>query len=105
MDDLFSKRMRRTHFGFAVIIVTVFQLLIYMFAKSADSPALAIFTLLVAAILNVIFSVRRLHDMNKSGWVALLGFVPLVNWIFFVYLVFQDGTIGPNAFGADPKNR
>ena len=46
--------------------------------------------------------VRRLHDTNRSGWWALLGFVPLVGIVLLVFVV-QDGTPGPNQYGADPK--
>lgn len=29
-------------------------------------------------------AVRRLHDIDKSGWWMLIGFVPLVGWIFLI---------------------
>jgi Predicted membrane protein len=40
--------------------------------------------------------VRRMHDMDKSGWFLL---VPVYN----LYLLCQPGTEGPNRFGDDPK--
>ena len=46
-----------------------------------------------------------LHDLNKSGWLILLCCVPIVGWIFALYMLFADGTVGPNPYGADPKNR
>lgn len=49
--------------------------------------------------------VKRLHDLDKSGWLVLLMFIPLVNFVFGLYLLFADGTVGPNQYGADPKNR
>ena len=49
--------------------------------------------------------VKRLHDLNKSGWLILLMFIPIVNAIFGLYMLFADGTVGPNQYGADPKNR
>ena len=49
--------------------------------------------------------VKRLHDLNKSGWLILLCCVPIVGWIFALYMLFADGTVGPNPYGADPKNR
>lgn len=47
--------------------------------------------------------VRRLHDTNKSGWMALLGLIPLVNLVLLVFL-FTEGTKGSNTYGPDPKN-
>ncbi len=49
--------------------------------------------------------VKRLHDVDKSGWLILLLFIPIVGFVFGLYLLFADGTVGPNQFGPDPKNR
>jgi len=56
--------------------------------------------------------IKRLHDMDKSGWLAiivLLGWIPYIGWvftlIFFLILVAVDGTIGENQYGEDPKQR
>ena len=55
---------------------------------------------LAAMIASVWFSlaqgVKRLHDLNKSGWLILLCCVPIVGWIFALYMLFADGTVGPN---------
>lgn len=51
----------------------------------------------------IIYPKRRLHDLNQSGWWAVLMFIPLVNVIFSLYLLFAPGTIGPNRFGAPPR--
>lgn len=49
--------------------------------------------------------VKRLHDVSKSGWLILILFIPVVGFIFALYMLFADGTVGPNEFGDDPKNR
>jgi uncharacterized membrane protein YhaH (DUF805 family) len=49
-----------------------------------------------------IFTVRRLHDMDKSGWLWLLNFVPLANLYLLAILIFKEGTAGQNRFGAPP---
>jgi len=46
--------------------------------------------------------IRRLHDVNKSGWFLLLGLIPLVNF-YLLYLLVIEGTIGDNQYGPDPK--
>lgn len=46
--------------------------------------------------------VRRLHDTDKSGWWALISFVPFGGLVLLVFCV-MEGTKGPNKFGADPK--
>ncbi len=53
-------------------------------------------------VLYVIFSIRRCHDFNGSGWWVLLGLIPLVNLFFFLYLVLKSGDAGANDY-APPR--
>jgi len=46
-------------------------------------------------------TVRRLHDMDKSGWWILLGFTG-IGALVLLYWYVQRGTTGPNQFGEDP---
>ena len=43
--------------------------------------------------------IRRLHDRDHSGWLSLLMFVPVLNIIFALYLVFAKGDEKSNSFG------
>ena len=47
--------------------------------------------------------VRRLHDVDKSGWFLLLGLIPIVGLVLLYFLVIP-GTPGDNRFGAPPAN-
>ena len=48
--------------------------------------------------------VRRLHDVDKSGWNWLWA-LTIVGIIYVLYLLVQPGTPGPNRFGEDPRLR
>lgn len=48
--------------------------------------------------------VRRLHDVDRSGWWLLLVFLPILGWFALFIFTCLDGTRGPNRFGLDPKN-
>ena len=48
-------------------------------------------------------SVRRLHDVGKSGVFLLFILIPLFGWAYLLYLYVQPGMTGPNAYGADPR--
>jgi uncharacterized membrane protein YhaH (DUF805 family) len=48
-------------------------------------------------------AVRRLHDTNRSGWMYLINFIPLVGPFIFIVFCFMEGTRGPNYYGPDPK--
>ena len=51
---------------------------------------------------NIMMDVRRLHDLDLSGWWMLLLCVPLINLFFAIYIYFFKGTEGPNQYGDDP---
>ena len=53
---------------------------------------------------NIAVAIRRLHDTDRSGWWLLLSFVPILGWIALLIFYCQEGTRGPNQFGADPKS-
>ena len=51
---------------------------------------------------SIVLQIKRWHDLDKSGWFTLLGFVPLVGIVCFAYILFAVGTKGDNQFGKDP---
>lgn len=57
---------------------------------------------LFSFVSNIMMDVRRLHDLDLSGWWMLLMLVPLVNIFFALYMLFFKGTDGPNQYGEDP---
>ena len=44
---------------------------------------------------------RRLHDIGKSGWLQLLGLIPILGWILLIYWGTRPGEAGANKYG-DP---
>jgi len=46
--------------------------------------------------------IKRLHDLDKTGWFSLLMFIPFVNFILFIILGCIQGTAGGNQYGPDP---
>jgi uncharacterized membrane protein YhaH (DUF805 family) len=46
-------------------------------------------------------SIRRLHDVDRTGWWLLLGFT-LIGGLILLYWYVSRGTVGPNEYGAEP---
>lgn len=46
-------------------------------------------------------AVRRLHDINRSGWWMLILLVPLVGAIILLVFLCQKGTEGDNIYGKE----
>jgi uncharacterized membrane protein YhaH (DUF805 family) len=57
---------------------------------------------LVTFIPSLAVAVRRLHDTDKSGWMLLLGLIPIVGGLILLIFYLTEGTRGPNRFGPDP---
>jgi uncharacterized membrane protein YhaH (DUF805 family) len=51
---------------------------------------------------SIAVGVRRLHDIDRSGWWLLLDFIPLIGWIILIVWFCSRGTPGANRFGPDP---
>ena len=51
---------------------------------------------------GIAITVKRLHDLGRSGWHWFLLAVPLYNVYLGLVLLFGRGTPGPNRFGPDP---
>jgi uncharacterized membrane protein YhaH (DUF805 family) len=51
----------------------------------------------------VAVSVRRLHDINRSGWWSLLSFIPLLNLGLFFGILTRESQAGENRYGPNPQ--
>ncbi len=58
---------------------------------------------LLLAYIQFATTKRRLNDLNKTGWLSLLLFIPLVSLILYVYLMFVKGDAGSNRYGLPPS--
>lgn len=80
-------------------------------SKSADLVITILYgaVLWLSVVLFIFFifaqEIKRLHDMNSSGWWLLLRFIPIVSLFYLLWLLIGSGTVGPNKYGDDPKNR
>ena len=74
--------------------------------ESGDENARQPLSMLFALILlipNFALDVRRLHDIDKSGWWLLLAILPFIGLLVLIYWFVQPGTAGTNRFGIDPN--
>lgn len=48
-------------------------------------------------------TVRRMHDIGKSGWSLLLILIPIVGPIILLIRYCKEGESGSNSWGSNPK--
>ncbi len=63
---------------------------------------LVIFCLCVVSSFSIL--VRRLHDINKPGWLLIAGIVFPPFFIVLTFMFLFPGTDGANKYGKDPKS-
>ena len=106
-----SRRQLWYWFLFNVFVVMPFVSLVLLVQRpweTADPVSLERLAYLVFSVKLVLFVigaslvVRRLHDTDRSGILALLLFLPIVNLFLVVYLMLSPGTPGENLYGRPP---
>jgi uncharacterized membrane protein YhaH (DUF805 family) len=101
----FSGRASRSEYWFWVLFSAVGQT---VFALVDAMTGIVVFTalfVLSTLLPGIAVAVRRLHDLDKSGWFLLLALIPLVGAIILIVWACQEGTRGPNRFGAPSPAR
>lgn len=74
------------------------------FENSAASGGLfGLIANLALLLPSLAVAVRRLHDLDRSGWWLLIGLIPILGAIVLLVFFVQDGTPGVNRFGPSPK--
>jgi uncharacterized membrane protein YhaH (DUF805 family) len=69
---------------------------------SVISLALFVVVLLSGSIGEICVTVRRLHDLDRSGSHVFLLAIPIYNVYLECVLLFKRGTDGSNRYGEDP---
>jgi uncharacterized membrane protein YhaH (DUF805 family) len=105
----FSGRATRSEFWYwtlpVVIINVVLGIVDERLSPGTEFGALSWVTMiffLVSLIPTLAVSIRRLHDIDRSGWWFLLWFT-LVGGFVLIYWACQPGTAGSNSFGEPRK--
>lgn len=96
----FSGCASRTNF-WAVQLVSIVGAIIGMaMFQSADSGVAVLGVLLLVVIwwVSLAVQVRRLHDLNRTGWLVLLNLIPLVNLIMLIWLGFWPSVTYGNKY-------
>jgi uncharacterized membrane protein YhaH (DUF805 family) len=107
--DFRSRSRRKEYWMFALfqIIVLIAAMLLDNLLGTAVAPMPYGYIYLLASVVlllpSLAVTVRRLHDVNKSGWFLLIGIIPLIGAIWLLVLFCTEGTRGENKYGADPK--
>jgi uncharacterized membrane protein YhaH (DUF805 family) len=100
----FSGRTSVGGFWRFVAVNFVVALLLGILSGIADFFIIFYFLYALAVLLpSLAIAIRRLHDTGKSGWMILLGLIPLVGFIILIVFYVQPSD-GPNTYGSGPED-
>ena len=118
MESSFSNQIKdvffnhRGRFSRETFAITFAGLLLFIFISSPllyklcglFLPWLIIVLLALAYVGYMIYAmfvlcIKRLHDLNMSGWASILVMIPLLNILLVAYLCLTKGDSGNNRYG------
>jgi uncharacterized membrane protein YhaH (DUF805 family) len=97
-------RISRTPFWLVYVLLIPATLASILFIESSlnNNPVLTLIVFALHFWIAICIVVKRLHDMDATGWYAiLLTIIPIAA----IVVGCIRGTAGPNRFGPDPAER
>ena len=108
---VFSGRSRRKEYWYFIlfaaiisIVLSIIDGLIGAYDRTVGVGLLSSIFSLAVLIPSIAVTVRRLHDIDRTGWWVLISLVPLIGWIVLLVFTVQDSTPGSNRYGPNPKS-
>jgi uncharacterized membrane protein YhaH (DUF805 family) len=107
---VFSGRARRMEYWYfvlfnlivAIVLALIDTLLGTTTGVSSFGLLSGIYSLAVL-IPTLAVLVRRLHDIDRTGWWIFINLIPLIGTIVLLVFALTPGTPGSNRYGPDPK--
>jgi len=106
----FSGRAQRSEYWFYILFyiigvftLTIVDFLIGTYNEEVGMGVLGGIFMLVHFLPGLAVSIRRLHDIGKSGWWYLLNLIPLIGPIVIIIFSVLDSE-EDNVYGPNPKS-
>ncbi len=99
----FEGRSGRSEYWWWVLAYVIAYIAAYIVGSIVGAGELLAGLLAIGLLIpNIAVSVRRFHDIGKSGWWCLLFIIPIVNLIVWL-IFFTKVSEGPNQYGEGPQ--
>jgi uncharacterized membrane protein YhaH (DUF805 family) len=97
----FSGRASRSEFWWWTLFAFLANIALSVTTGAIGLPFIGGLVSLALLLPSLAVSVRRLHDLDRTGWWLLIMFTGIGIILLLVWDCIK-GTTGPNRFGADP---
>jgi uncharacterized membrane protein YhaH (DUF805 family) len=107
----FSGRSRRKEYWYFQLFNAIVMIFLGLFAvafSDQGKPAMIPFGFMftygfVVFVPSIAVTIRRLHDIGKSGWWYCIAFVPFIGGLILLVLTLLDSEPDRNQYGPNPK--
>jgi uncharacterized membrane protein YhaH (DUF805 family) len=101
----FDGRAQRAEYWYFFLFNTLIAISLSVFTIMVRDESNVLGSLYTLAVLipGIAVSIRRLHDVGKSGWMLLISFIPIIGAIWLLVLMVTDSNPGDNKYGPNPK--
>lgn len=100
---VFSGRATRSEYWYFALFSLIVSIVLAIVDYLLDTQILGGVYSLAVFLPSLGVSIRRLHDIGRSGWWNLIIFVPLIGFIVLIVFAVQDSQPGSNQYGPNPK--
>ena len=107
---VFGGRSRRKEYWYLVlfniivgVVLAGIDVLLGTFSFAQNIGLLSAIYSLAVLIPSLAVTVRRLHDIDRSGWWIFINLIPLIGAIVLLVFAVSEGTLGNNRYGPNPK--
>lgn len=100
----FNGRARRAEYWYFALVSLGISIALAIVGRVIGTTLLSSLYGLAVLVPGIAVGIRRLHDIDKSGWYLLVLLIPLAGFIWLLVLLCTEGTRGPNQYGPDPKS-
>jgi uncharacterized membrane protein YhaH (DUF805 family) len=100
----FDGRANRAEFWWFTLFNFIVNAVLNVLGQASDLfMVVGILYSLALLIPSIAVGMRRLHDVNRSGWWLLISLVPCVGIIVLIVFFATEGDRGPNQYGPPPS--
>ena len=101
--DFNGRSPRAEYWYFALFNVAVVMVLAVLGAIIGKLFMYVYYTYVLAILVpSIAVSIRRMHDIGRSGWWVLISLVPFIGSIWYIVLAALPSQLGPNQYGPNP---
>lgn len=99
----FSGRARRSEFWYWTLATFIVSIIAAVLDAIIGAQILQYVVVLGTVVPGLAVGARRLHDTGRSGWLQLIGIIPIIGWILLI-VWFVGDSHPDNQYGPNPKD-